>query len=181
VLFMIAFCIAMLINYPDVDMQKKRIAMHADSVLAVVGLIFAAGIFTGILSGTGMVEAMSKEFVAMIPPSMGPYLAPITALVSMPLTFFMSNDAFFYGVLPILAEAASHYGISAEAIARASIVGQPVHLLSPLVPSTYLLCGLAKVDFADHQKFTLKWAFITCMVLMGTALVIGVFPLFSTL
>jgi CitMHS family citrate-Mg2+:H+ or citrate-Ca2+:H+ symporter len=49
-----------------------------------------------------MVEAMSKEFVAMIPPSMGPYLAPITALVSMPLTFFMSNDAFFYGVLPIL-------------------------------------------------------------------------------
>jgi len=114
---------------------------------------------------------MSKEFVAMIPPSMGPYLAPITALVSMPLTFFMSNDAFFYGVLPILAEAASHYGISPEAIARASIVGQPVHLLSPLVPSTYLLCGLAKVDFADHQKFTFKWAFITCMVLMGTALV----------
>ena len=111
----------------------------------------------------------------MIPPSMGPYLAPITALVSMPLTFFMSNDAFFYGVLPILAEAASHYGISPEAIARASIVGQPVHLLSPLVPSTYLLCGLAKVDFADHQKFTFKWAFITCMVLMGTALVIGVF------
>ncbi|MDS7945591.1 CitMHS family transporter [Acinetobacter sp. ABJ_C1_1] len=179
VLFMLAFCIAMLINYPDVDMQKKRIAMHADSILAVVGLIFAAGIFTGILSGTGMVEAMSKEFVAMIPASMGPYLAPITAFVSMPLTFFMSNDAFFYGVLPILAEAASHYGISPEAIARASIVGQPVHLLSPLVPSTYLLCGLAKVDFADHQKFTFKWAFITCMVLMGTALVIGVFPLFS--
>ncbi|KAE9898428.1 citrate transporter, partial [Enterobacteriaceae bacterium TzEc051] len=53
VLFMLAFCIAMLINYPDVDMQKKRIAMHADSILAVVGLIFAAGIFTGILSGTG--------------------------------------------------------------------------------------------------------------------------------
>ncbi len=52
-----------------------------------------------------------------------------------------------------------------------------MHLLSPLVPSTYLLCGLAKVDFADHQKFTFKWAFITCMVLMGTALVIGVFPL----
>lgn len=69
VLFMLAFCIAMLINYPDVDMQKKRIAMHADSILAVVGLIFAAGIFTGILSGTGMVEAMSKEFVAMIPTS----------------------------------------------------------------------------------------------------------------
>ncbi len=63
VLFMLAFCIAMLINYPDVDMQKKRIAMHARQYLAVVGLIFAAGIFTGILSGTGMVEAMSKNLL----------------------------------------------------------------------------------------------------------------------
>jgi CitMHS family citrate-Mg2+:H+ or citrate-Ca2+:H+ symporter len=54
----------------------------------------------------------------------------------------MSNDAFYFGVLPILAEAASHYGISPVEIARASIIGQPIHLLSPLVPSTYLLCGL---------------------------------------
>ena len=110
---------------------------------------------------------------------MGPYLAPITGLLSMPLTFFMSNDAFYFGVLPILAEAASHYGIPAVEIARASIIGQPVHLLSPLVPSTYLLCGLAAVDMGDHQKFTLKWAFITCCVLMGSALVFGVFPFYS--
>lgn len=178
ILFMLGFCIALVVNYPCVNMQKKRIATHADSVLAVVGVIFAAGVFTGILSGTGMVEAMSKEFVAVIPDSMGPYMAPITGLLSMPLTFFMSNDAFYFGVLPILAEAASHYGISPVEVARASIIGQPIHLLSPLVPSTYLLCGLASVELADHQRFTLKWAFITCCVLMGSALVFGVFPLY---
>jgi CitMHS family citrate-Mg2+:H+ or citrate-Ca2+:H+ symporter len=88
-------------------------------VLAVVGLIFAAGIFTGILSGTGMVDAMSKSLLAVIPDFLGPYLAVITALVSMPFTFFMSNDAFYYGVLPVLAEAASHYGITAVEMARA--------------------------------------------------------------
>ncbi|ENW82880.1 hypothetical protein F909_01156 [Acinetobacter sp. ANC 3929] len=179
ILFMLGFCIALVVNYPCVNMQKKRIAMHADSVLAVVGVIFAAGVFTGILSGTGMVEAMSKGFVAVIPPSMGPYLAPITGVLSMPLTFFMSNDAFYFGVLPILAEAASHYGISPVEIARASIIGQPIHLLSPLVPSTYLLCGLAAVEMGDHQKFTLKWAFITCCVLMGSALIFGVFPFYN--
>ncbi|WP_288502744.1 citrate:proton symporter, partial [uncultured Pseudomonas sp.] len=63
VLFMIAFSIAMIVNYPCLQQQKDRIAAHAGSVLAVTGLIFAAGIFTGILSGTGMVEAMSKEVV----------------------------------------------------------------------------------------------------------------------
>ena len=179
ILFMLGFCIALVVNYPCLQMQKKRIATHADSVLAVVGVIFAAGVFTGILTGTGMVESMSKQFVALIPASMGPYMAPITGALSMPLTFFMSNDAFYFGVLPILAEAATQYGIEPVEIARASIIGQPIHLLSPLVPSTYLLCGLAAVEFADHQKFTLKWAFMTCCVLMGSALVFGVFPLVS--
>lgn len=181
ILFMVALCIALVVNYKDVDMQKSLVANHAGSALNVVGIIFAAGIFTGILSGTGMVDAMSKELVAIIPESMGPYLAPITAIVSMPLTFFMSNDAFYYGVLPILSEAASHYGITPVEMARASIVGQPVHLLSPLVPSTYLLCGLAGIEFGQHQKFAIKWAIITCLVMLVTALIFGIFPLYSTL
>jgi CitMHS family citrate-Mg2+:H+ or citrate-Ca2+:H+ symporter len=181
VLFMIAFSIAMIVNYPCLQAQKDRIAAHAGSVLAVVGLIFAAGIFTGILSGTGMVDAMSKSLLAVIPDAMGPYLAVITAVVSMPFTFFMSNDAFYYGVLPVLAEAAAHYGISPVEMARASIVGQPVHLLSPLVPSTYLLVALAGIEFGDHQRFTLKWAVLVCVCIMVAALLMGIFPVFSSL
>ena len=181
ILFMIALCIALVVNYKDIDMQKSLVAHHAGSALNVVGIIFAAGIFTGILTGTGMVDAMSKELVAIIPQSMGPFLAPITAVISMPLTFFMSNDAFYYGVLPILSEAASHYGITPVEMARASIVGQPVHLLSPLVPSTYLLCGLAGIVFGLHQKFTIKWAILTCLVMLVAAMLLGVFPLYSTI
>nr|WP_132712802.1 SLC13 family permease [Pseudomonas aeruginosa] len=159
--------------------MKKRIGAHAENILAVVSLIFAAGVFTGILSGTGMVDAMSKSLLAVIPPALGPYLATITALVSMPFTFFMSNDAFYYGVLPILTQAAAEYGITPVEMARASIVGQPVHLLSPLVPSTYLLVGLAKIDFGDHQRFTLKWAVLVCLAILAMALLLGLFPLFS--
>jgi CitMHS family citrate-Mg2+:H+ or citrate-Ca2+:H+ symporter len=179
VLFMLAFGIAMIVNYPCLQQQKDRVAAHSANVLAVVGLIFAAGIFTGILSGTGMVDAMSKSLLAVIPEAMGPYLAVITAVVSMPFTFFMSNDAFYYGVLPVLAEAASHYGISAVEMARASIVGQPVHLLSPLVPSTYLLVGLAGIEFGDHQRFTLKWAVLVCLCILVAALLMGIFPVFG--
>lgn len=181
ILFMIALCIALVVNYKNIDMQKSLIAHHAGSALNVVGIIFAAGIFTGILAGTGMVEAMSRELVAVIPESMGPYLAPITAVISMPLTFFMSNDAFYFGVLPVLSEAAVHYGIEPVEMARAAIVGQPVHLLSPLVPSTYLLCGLAGIEFGQHQKFTIIWAIATCFVLLFSGLIFGMFPFYSTL
>lgn len=169
VLFAIGFAIAVIINYPCVKAQRQRIAAHAPNALAVTGVIFAAGIFTGILSGTGMVEAMSKSLLVLIPEALGPYMAVITALISLPFTFFISNDAFYYGVLPILAEAAHHYGISAEAIGRASLIGQPFHQLSPLVPSAYLLVGLAGVEFGDHQRFTFKWAIAVCMLMMVAA------------
>ncbi len=176
VLMMIAFAIAMIVNYPGVAEQKERIAAHAGNVLSVVSLIFAAGIFTGILGGTGMVEAMSKEVVGMIPPAMGPYMAPITAALSLPFTFFISNDAFYFGMLPILAEAGAHYGVSPTAIARASLMGQPVHLLSPLVPSTYLLVSLCGIDLADHQRFTLLPAIMVCVVMTLVGLIAFAFP-----
>lgn len=176
VLFMVAFSIAIVVNYPCVKLQRERISEHAKNALPVVAVIFAAGVFTGILTGTGMVEAMSGSFLAIIPDSWGPYLATITALASMPFTFFISNDAFYYGVLPIVSQAAGTYGITPVEMARASLVGQPVHLLSPLVPSTYLLVGLAGVEFGDHQKYTLKWAVLICLLLMVTAIACAAFP-----
>ena len=166
VLFMIAFAIALTINYPSIAEQKERLHAHAGNILSVVGLIFAAGIFTGILSGTKMVDAMADSVIRIIPTALGPYLAIVTALLSVPFTFFISNDAFYFGVLPILAKAGAAYGITAAEMGRASVVGQPVHLLSPLVPSTYLLVGLVEVDFDDHQRFTLKWALGTAFVLL---------------
>ena len=75
VLFMLAFAVAACLNYPALEQQKERIAAHAPNVLAVVGLIFAAGIFTGILSGTEMVDAMAGSVLALVPPALGPYLA----------------------------------------------------------------------------------------------------------
>ncbi|HVJ38569.1 MAG TPA: CitMHS family transporter [Stenotrophomonas sp.] len=177
VLFMLGFAAAVLLNYPDLAEQRRRVIAHAGNVLPVVSVIFAAGIFTGILSNTGMVEAMSQSFLAVLPESLGPYLAVITALASLPFTFFMSNDAFYFGVLPVLSEAAAAYGITPVEMARASLIGQPVHLLSPLVPATYLLVALAKVEFAAFQRFTLKWATLVCGVLLLCALAFGLFPL----
>jgi CitMHS family citrate-Mg2+:H+ or citrate-Ca2+:H+ symporter len=176
VLFMLAYAVAVMLNYPAIEEQKALLARHAGNALAVVGLIFAAGVFTGILSGTKMVDAMANSVVTLVPPSLGPYLAVVTGVLSVPFTFFISNDAFYYGVLPILAKAGEAYGITAAEMARASLVGQPVHLLSPLVPSTFLLVGLCGVDFGEHQRFTLKWALLSALVLLGAGLALSVIP-----
>lgn len=180
VLFMLAFAVAMTINFPSLTAQRERLSAHAGNALAVGGLIFAAGIFTGILSGTKMVDAMAATVTANIPPVLGPYLAPITALLSAVFTFFISNDAFYFGMLPILSESGAHYGITPAQMGRAALMGQQIHLLSPLVASTYLLVGFVGIELGEHQRFTLKWAFGSFVVFFLASLLLGVFPFYST-
>ncbi|WP_293400310.1 citrate:proton symporter [Phenylobacterium sp.] len=177
VLMMGAFAIAVTLNYPRLAEQRARIAAHAENVVNVVVLIFAAGAFTGILNGAGMADAMAQAALSVIPPSVGPFLAPITALASMPLTFVMSNDAYYFGVVPVIAATAANFGIPPEEIARASLIGQPVHALSPLLAPIYLACGLLGVDVADAQRFALKWAVLICLVVLAAAMATGAVPL----
>ena len=83
------------------------------------------------------------------------------------MTFFMSNDAFYFGILPVLAESAANYGIDPVEMARASITGQPVHLQSPLVPAILLLVSLAGVNLGDHHQKVLWRACVVSLVMLA--------------
>ncbi|MFJ6102777.1 CitMHS family transporter [Streptomyces sp. NPDC092359] len=174
VLFLLGAALALTVNYPKMSEQRERIAAHAENVLNVSGMVFAAAVFTGVLTGTGMVKHMADWLVNTIPEGMGPHMALVTGLLSLPLTYFMSNDGFYFGVLPVLAEAGAAHGVSPLEIARASLVGQALHMSSPLVPAVYVLVGMAKVEFGDHTRFTVKWAALTSLVVLAAGMVFGI-------
>jgi citrate-Mg2+:H+ or citrate-Ca2+:H+ symporter, CitMHS family len=174
VLFLLGAALALTVNFPHIPDQKARLAAHADNVLNVSGMVFAAAVFTGVLQGTGMVDHMAKWMVDVIPEGMGPHMALVTGLLSLPLTYFMSNDGFYFGVLPVLAEAGAAHGVSPLEMARASLVGQPLHMSSPLVPAVYVLVGMAKVEFGDHTRFVVKWAALTCLIILGAGILFGI-------
>lgn len=171
--FMVGSAIALLVNFPHVKDQANQLIAHAPSIVAVVSMVMAAAVLTGVLTGTGMVEAMSAWLVQIIPSDMGPLMAVITGVLSIPMTFFMSNDAFYFGVLPVLSETAAHYGISAAEMARASITGQPFHMQSPLVPAILLLVSLAKVDLGDHHKKVLWRSAVVSLVMLAVGMLTG--------
>ncbi|MGW6457278.1 CitMHS family transporter [Streptomyces sp. NPDC055078] len=174
VLFLLGAALALTVNYPRMADQRARIGAHAENVLNVSGMVFAAAVFTGVLTGTGMVQHMADWLVGAIPEGMGPHMAIVTGVLSLPLTYFMSNDGFYFGVLPVLAEAGGAHGVSSLEIARASLVGQALHMSSPLVPAVYVLVGMAKVEFGDHTRFTVKWAALTSLVVLAAGIVFGI-------
>ncbi|ROR81154.1 citrate-Mg2+:H+ or citrate-Ca2+:H+ symporter, CitMHS family [Plantibacter flavus] len=174
--FMVGTAIALLVNFPRLAQQSKEIVAHAPSIVGVVSMVLAAGVLIGVLNGTGMVTAMADWIVDIIPTELGPFLAVITGVLSIPMTFFMSNDAFYFGILPVLAESASTFGIEPVEMARASITGQPVHLQSPLVPAILLLVSLASVNLGDHHKKVLWRAAIVSLVMLVVGVLVGTIP-----
>ncbi|WP_121719679.1 citrate:proton symporter [Streptomyces sp. E2N171] len=173
VLFLLGAALALSVNYPRLPDQKARIAAHADNVLNVSGMVFAAAVFTGVLQGTGMIDSMAGRLVDTVPEGLGPHMALVTGVLSLPLTYFMSNDGFYFGVLPVLAEAGAAHGVTPLEMARASLVGQPLHMSSPLVPAVYVLVGMARVEFGDHTRFVVKWAALTCLLILTAGILFG--------
>ena len=177
VVFMLALVIALVVNYPEVKMQQERIVAQGKSAVFMIAIIFAAGIFTGILTKSGMIKAMASTMVSFVPQSFGGHLPIFTAITSMPASLLFDPDSYYFGILPVLATAAEAMGVAKIEVARAAILGQMTtgFPVSPLTASTFLLVGLASVDLGEHQKFTIPYVFATTIVMTIVAVVTGAF------
>ena len=176
VVFMIAFALALLLNFPQVEEQKKRIDAHAKEAMLMASILFAAGCFTGILKGSGMMEAMAGTVETFLPEQMGRQLPVLTGLVAMPASLLFDPDSFYFGILPLLASTAEHFGVSGLEVGQAAIMGQMTtgFPVSPLTGSTFLLIGLAGVDLGDHQKKTIPLAFLVTLVILTVSVLMGI-------
>ncbi|MHC5257744.1 CitMHS family transporter [Streptomyces sp. UC4497] len=179
VLFAVAFALALVVNHPRWEQQQALLEKHAKSVVLVTTMIFAAGVFTGVLTGTKMISEMAEALVSVVPESLGGHLAPVVAVTGMPLSLAFTPDAYYFGVLPVLAHTASGFGADQAEIARAAILGQMTtgFPLSPLTASTFILVSMSGVQLGEHQRFIFRWAFGTTLVMTAAALVTGAISL----
>ena len=174
-LFVIASMIALMINYSKISDQQKIMKAHGANIFLVSSMIFAAGVYSGILTESKMIEAMASGLVNLIPKEHASLIPAITAVISMPASILFTPDAYYYGVVPVLSHTSAQLGVDPLEIGRASLLGQMTvgFPLSPLTASTFLLIGLAEVELGDHQKFIFKWAWGTTIIMTIVALLTG--------
>ena len=177
VAFMVALALALAINYPDLKLQDKLIKKHAPAALIISATLFAAGAMVGIFDGTNMLTDMANVIIGIVPDFMGKYLHIIFGVLALPLGLCIGTDAYFYGIMPLVIEVGTTYGIAPLSTAVTMIIGKNLALMvSPLVPATYLAIGLTNTELKDHMKFSIPIYWGVSIIMLIVAVIIGVVP-----
>lgn len=174
--FMFGAAVALAVNYPGLAEQRARVDAHAKAALMMATILLAAGAFTGIMKGSGMLTAMAAALVGVMPVTMASQIPVAVAVLSMPLSLVFDPDSFYFGVLPVIAQVAATAGVEPIQVGQAALLGQMTvgFPVSPLTPATFLLVGLSGIDLAEHQRFTIPWMFATTIVMTIAAMALGV-------
>ena len=176
--FMIALAISLPLNIKSLKEQNAKLKNYGVAAMSMVVTLFAAGIFTGVLSGTGMLNAMASAVVTVIPPDLGRYTHFIVACFAVPLIMCLGTDSFYFGLLPVVVGIASQFGVNPMDVACVLLVAENVGvMISPLSPAAYLGLGLLEIDVGEHIKYSLPWIWGISILSIVACIVLGVTPL----
>jgi CitMHS family citrate-Mg2+:H+ or citrate-Ca2+:H+ symporter len=177
-IFMLGVVVALMVNYPGKDMQDKIIKSHSAPAILMATTLLTAGVLLGILENSGMMDQMASLLVAVIPEALGPHLAIVIGILSAPLALVFCTDSYFYGVLPIMIGVGARFGVNPAEIAIAMIVCRNcASFISPVVPATFLGCGLAEIEINEHIKKSFVPVFAISMICLVCGIFFGIIKL----
>lgn len=173
--FLMALCILLITNYPDMKLQNEIVKKHAPDALLIAATLYASGAMVGVLNETGMLSDMAGMLVCVIPGFLGQYIHVIFGLLALPIGMSIGTDAYFYGVMPLAIELGEAYGIEAVNTASAMLIGRCLTpFVCPLVPALYLGLSMAKIELKEHLKFSIPVYWMASVIFLVSGLVLGI-------
>ncbi|QQO10159.1 SLC13 family permease [Breznakiella homolactica] len=170
--FVLGAGLALIVNYGKggSKAQTARIKAQAANILPMIFTIIGAGIFMGILGGTGMVKAMAEVIISAIPNAFGRIIHIVMGIISIPLGIVFDTDTKIFGILPVLIEIGSHFGVdpvkAGLTMSLAHNYGVGLCMTSATV---YFGMGLCGIEYGEGLKygFIRLFAIGTIVILAG--------------
>ncbi|TDS73883.1 citrate:proton symporter [Comamonas sp. JUb58] len=173
--FMIALCVALVINYPKPKMQIERINAHAGGAIMMASIILAAGTFLGILKESGMLNSIALALVDVLPAMLLPYLHLVIGAIGIPLELVLSTDAYYFALFPVVEQITSQAGVPAASAGYAMIIGSIVGtFVSPFSPALWMGLGLAKLSMGQHIRYSFFWIWGLSLSLLTATWFLGI-------
>lgn len=176
--FMLGTVVMLLINYPTTKEQIAQIKKFGGNSIYMIMIIFAIGVMTGILKGTGMMTGMVNAILSIVPESLGTHLAFVIALVAVPLSICLGSDSMYMAFAPLLVGVGLPFGIAPMQMGAGILFGACFSAQLCLVgPTPYLALGLANVDMRDSLKYSFGWVWVLGIIVAIFGGVIGIIPM----
>jgi len=174
-IFMFAYVIALVINFPNVKDQNKKIKEYGANAVSLTVTLFAVGIFMGVIKKSGMIDEMANALITLLPSALTPHLHWVIALFAVPLLMILGTNAFYYALLPIVIGVVEPYGIGAEMVASTFLLtatlGTPI---SPSVATNYVGLGLTDLSIGEHIKYSLRILWPASIVVLILCTLVGI-------
>ncbi|WP_233711428.1 CitMHS family transporter [Helicobacter salomonis] len=172
--FLIALCVALLINYPNPKARMDKIKQYAPEAISMVLILLSAGMYIGILSGSGMLQAIAKHLTDYLPASILPYLHWIVGALGVPFKLILDTNSYYFTLYPIVASLVAPIGVETQSVGYVMLVGATLGtFVSPLSPALWLGLGLAKLSMGRHIAYSFFWLWGLSLLLIGVAKLLG--------
>lgn len=174
--FMLALSLMLIVNFPKPKDQMEVIGRHASQALSMVAIIFAAGAFLGVLSESGMLQSIAVDLIRVLPTAWVGSLHIVVGMLGVPLDIFTSTDAYYFALLPVIAEVTATAGVSPDSVVYAMAIGNNAGtFVSPFSPATWLAMGLAGTDMGKHLRYSFGWIWLFSLFILGAGYLLGLF------
>jgi CitMHS family citrate-Mg2+:H+ or citrate-Ca2+:H+ symporter len=175
-LFIIAFSIALCMNYRHPKQQAEVINLYAPHALNMVAIIFAAGAFLGIMTEGGILTSIASDITTILPQAWISRLHILVGLLGVPLDMVTSTDAYYFALLPIIQQITATVGINADAVVYAMAIGNNAGtFISPFSPALWLALSLSGTEMGKHLRYSFFPIWGASFVTLGFGYLLGLY------
>lgn len=176
--FMTGLALALLINYRSTKEQNATLKRVAEKAYPIALVMLASGVLVGIMSGTGMLTEMANVIVSLIPEAFRRFYGVIVGIVSLPFSFALGADGFYYGLSPLFLEVGTSYGFTALSLASIMMLARDaLGTITPVSAVTYLAPGLLGKELPVFIKFSLKYLVLFFAIELVLCILFGILPI----